>query len=65
MGTTQDRERKINYILQTLRMDKSALVDKEKFMALASLDLLTTESTIKGIIETLEKADKIDKRIWK
>lgn len=65
MGTEASRERKINYLLSYIHNNQSVLIDKEKMIAVASIDMLTSERVIREILNTLEKAGRIDKRVWK
>lgn len=71
MGTTASMERNTNYILSNIRnllkegrgiLNK---IDRGHFIAVAAVDLGVAERTIKERIDTLEKAKRIDKRIWK
>tara|TARA_Y100000310_G_C20701853_1_gene830728 strand:+ start:2985 stop:3179 length:195 start_codon:yes stop_codon:yes gene_type:complete len=63
--TNNERQRKVEWILSYLRRRKNVIIDKDNFIAIATLELSTTERTIKEIIDTLEKTKKIDVRMWK
>ena len=63
MGTKISLERVRAYSLKTLGIRMH--IDKPKFIAIAALDMGTKERVIKEEIVTLEKAEKIDKRIWR
>lgn len=65
MGTTDSRERKILFILNRIKTSRTTFLDKKHFTAVCAVELYTTERTIVEIIGMLERAKKIDVRIWK
>ena len=59
------RERKINYVLITIKNKRSAQIDKERFLAIGAVEMLSSVRVMAEIVDMLERAGKIDKGIWK
>ena len=65
MGTSNTMERNTNFVLSSIRNNRSALIDKVIFIAKTATEMITTERTIRELIAKLEKAGWIDQGIWK
>ena len=63
--TSNTRERKINYVLITIKNKRSAQIDKERFLAIGAVEMLSSVRVMAEIVDMLERAGKIDEGIWK
>ena len=59
------RERKINYIQFAIKNSRAAKIDRDRFLAVAAVEMLSSVRVMREIVDMLEKAGRIDKRIWR
>ena len=63
--TSNTRERKINYVLITIKNSRAEKIDKERFLAIGAVEMLSSVRVMAEIVDMLERAGKIDEGIWK
>ena len=59
------RERKINYVMFAIKNSRAEKIDRDRFLAIGAVEMLSSVRVMREIVDMLERAGKIDKRIWR